>query len=98
MRNAVLILVFIVLTLLAIPVLLVCVLFGLRDAFLSYGVGMMKVGRFLLGIPLDVEGLDRLDKKTPYVLMSNHLSFLDAPLLVTVLDRHVRFIVKRFVL
>ena len=97
MRNAVLVLVFVVLTLLAVPVLLVCVLFGLRDAFLSYGVGMMKVGRFILGIPLDVEGLDRLDKKTPYVLMSNHLSFLDAPLLVTVLDRHVRFIVKRFV-
>ncbi len=97
MRNAVLVLVFIVLTLAAIPVLLVCMLFGLRDAFLSYGVGMMKVGRFILGVPIDVEGLDRLDGKTPYVLMSNHLSFLDAPLLTTVLDRHVRFIVKRFV-
>lgn len=97
MRNAVLVLVFVILTLLAIPVLLACVLFGSRDAFLSYGVWMMKVGRFILGIPLDVEGLDRLDKKTPYVLMSNHLSFLDAPLLVTVVDRHVRFIVKRFV-
>jgi len=29
--------------------------------------------------------------------MGNHLSFLDAPLLVTVLDRQVRFVVKRFV-
>jgi 1-acyl-sn-glycerol-3-phosphate acyltransferase len=29
--------------------------------------------------------------------MSNHLSFLDAPLLVTVVDRPVRFVVKRFV-
>jgi 1-acyl-sn-glycerol-3-phosphate acyltransferase len=29
--------------------------------------------------------------------MCNHLSFLDAPMLVTVVDRPVRFIVKRFV-
>jgi 1-acyl-sn-glycerol-3-phosphate acyltransferase len=85
------------LNLLAVPVLLVCVVFGLRDAFLSYGAWMMKIGRLILGIDLDVAGLDRLDRKTPYVFMSNHLSFLDAPLLVTVVDRPVRFVVKRFV-
>ena len=97
MRNTILVLAFIVLTLFAIPVLLVCVVSGWRDGFLSYGVWMMRVGRAILGIDIGVEGLDRLDKNTPYVFMSNHLSFLDAPLLVTVLDRHVRFIVKKFV-
>jgi 1-acyl-sn-glycerol-3-phosphate acyltransferase len=97
MRVALLVLAFTVLTLVAVPVLLVCVLFGLRDAFLAYGAWMMGVGRFILGIDVDVEGLDRLDRKAPYVFMSNHLSFLDAPLLVTLLDRPVRFIVKRFV-
>lgn len=97
MRNAVAALVLSLLTVAAIPVLLVCVAFGLRDGFLSYGYWMMKVGRAILGIDLEVSGLDRLDRATPYVFMSNHLSFLDAPLLVTVIDRPVRFIAKRFV-
>jgi 1-acyl-sn-glycerol-3-phosphate acyltransferase len=97
MRNAVLVLVFLVLTVLAIPVLLVCALFGLRDVFLVYGRWMMRVGRRILGIDLAVSGLDRLDRGTPYVFMSNHLSFLDGPLLMIVLDRLARVVVKRFV-
>ena len=97
MRNAAAALVLSLLTVAAIPVLLVCVVFGLRDGFLAYGCWMMKVGRAILGIDLRVAGLDRLDRATPYVFMSNHLSFLDAPLLVTVIDRPVRFIAKRFV-
>ena len=97
MRSALLVLVFLILTVLAIPVLLVCALFGLRDAFLAYGRWMMRVGRFILGIDVEAAGLDRLDRGTPYVFMSNHVSFLDGPLLMTVLDRPARVIVKRFV-
>jgi len=97
MRNAAAFLVLALLTVAAIPVLLVCVVFGLRDAFLAYGYGMMRVGAFILGIKIETVGLDRLDRKVPYVFMSNHLSFLDAPLLVTVIDRPVRFVAKRFV-
>jgi len=97
MRNAILVLVFLILTVLAIPVLLVCTLFGLRDAFLVYGAWMMRVGRSILGIDLVVTGLDRLDRGIPYVFMSNHQSFLDGPLLMTILDRPARVIVKRFV-
>ncbi|NTV81045.1 MAG: 1-acyl-sn-glycerol-3-phosphate acyltransferase [Candidatus Aminicenantes bacterium] len=97
MRNILAGLVLTLLTLIGAPILLVCMLFGLRDAFLAYGYWMMKVGRLILGIDLDVAGLGRLDRQTPCVFMSNHLSFLDAPLLVTVIDRLVRFVVKRFV-
>ncbi len=97
MRNAAAFLVLLVLTAAAIPVLLFCVVFGLRDGFLAYGYWMMKVGRAILGIKLEVAGLDRLDRGAPYVFMSNHLSFLDAPLFVTVADRPVRFVAKRFV-
>lgn len=97
MRNAAAALVLSLLTVAAIPVLLVCVVFGLRDGFLAYGCWMMRVGRAILGIDLEVAGLERLDRGTPYVFMSNHLSFLDAPLLVTVIDRPVRFVAKRFV-
>ena len=97
MRSALLVLVNFFLLLLAIPVLFICVLFGLRDAFISYGIWMMRVGRVVLGIDVEATGLDRLDPKIPYVFMSNHLSFLDGPLLMTVLDRPARVVVKRFV-
>lgn len=97
MRSAVLVIVYLFLTVLALPVLLICVLFGLRDAFLDYGCWMMKVGRRILGIKVEAIGLERLEAGTPYVFMSNHLSFLDGPLLMTVLDRPARVVVKRFV-
>jgi len=97
MRIALLVLVFLVLTVFAVPVVLFSAVFGKPDAFLAYGIWMMRLGRAIMGIDIDVAGLDRLDRTTPCVFMSNHLSFLDAPLLVTVLDRPVRSIVKRFV-
>jgi len=97
MRNVLLVLVYVFLLILAVPVLLVCVLFGLRETFLAYGTWMMRVGRRILGIDVKVTGLDRLDAATPYIFMSNHMSFLDGPLLMTILDRPARVIVKRFV-
>jgi 1-acyl-sn-glycerol-3-phosphate acyltransferase len=97
MRTGLLVLVDIPLLIIAIPVLLVCVLFGLRDQFLAYGHWMMRVGRRILGIRIEVAGLDRFDAGTPYVFMSNHLSFLDGPLLATVIGRPMRVIVKKFV-
>lgn len=97
MRNAACIVAFLILTLAAVPVLVVCALFGWRDGFLAYGVWMMRAGRRILGIGVEAKGQDRLDPARPYVFMGNHVSFLDAPLLVTVVGRPLRFIVKRFV-
>lgn len=97
MRNILFVLIYVVLLIVAVPVLLVCVLFGLRDTFIAYGRWMMRVGRRILGIKVKVRGLDRLDPAAPCLFMSNHLSFLDGPLLMTVLDRPARVIVKRFV-
>lgn len=97
MRIALLVLVLLVLTVFAAPVVLFSAVFGKPDAFLAYGIWMMRLGRGIMGIDVEVAGRDRLDRTTPCVFMSNHLSFLDAPLLVTVLDRPVRSIVKRFV-
>lgn len=97
MRNAAATFVLVLLTLLAIPILVVCVLFGFRDAFLAYGTWMMRVGRSILGIDIETAGRGRLDRGTPYIFMANHQSFVDGPLLMTVLDRPARVIVKRFV-
>ena len=97
MRNVIASIVLTVLTLPAILVLLLSALLRRPEAFLAYGVWTMRVGQRLLGITVEAEGRDRLDRRTPYVFMCNHLSFLDAPALVTVIDRPVRSIVKRFV-
>jgi 1-acyl-sn-glycerol-3-phosphate acyltransferase len=97
MRTVLLALVFIPLMILAVPVLLVCVVFGLREAFIAYAHWMMRVGLWVLGIELEVTGLDRLNRGTPYIFMSNHVSFLDGPALVAVIGRPVRVIVKKFV-
>lgn len=97
MRNIIASIVLAVLTLPAALVLLVSALLRRPEAFLAYGVWTMRVGQRLLGITVEAEGRDRLDRRTPYVFMCNHLSFLDAPALVTVIDRPVRSIVKRFV-
>lgn len=96
-RSVLLVLVNLALMFLTIPVLLFCVLFGLRGTFISFGRWLMRVDRWVLGIDVAATGLGRLDPATPYVFMLNHQSFLDGPLLVTVLERPVRFIVKRFV-
>ena len=97
MRTVLLALAFIPLMILAVRILLVCVIFGLREAFIAYAHWLMRVGLWILGIELEVTGLDRLDAGTPYIYMSNHLSFLDGPALVAVIGRPVRVIVKRFV-
>jgi len=97
MGNVLFVIVYFFLLLFGIPVLFVCALFGLREAFIAYGRWMMRVGRSILGIRVEAAGLDRIGRRIPYIFMSNHLSFLDGPLLMTVLDRPARVIVKRFV-
>jgi 1-acyl-sn-glycerol-3-phosphate acyltransferase len=98
LRNALTAVVLTVLAFLSIPVILAGEALRRQEWFLAYGAWMMKVGRTLLGIRVVPEGREKLDPARPYVFMCNHLSFLDGPLLVTVLDRPLRFIVKRFVL
>ncbi len=96
-RSVLLVLVNFGLMFLTIPVLLFCVLLGLRGTFIDFGRWLMRVDRWVLGIDVAATGLERLDPATPYVFMLNHQSFLDGPLLMTVLERPVRVLVKRFV-
>lgn len=97
LRNVLLVVAIFLLGLLAIPVFLAFMVFGAQEALIAFGTWMMRVGRDLLGIEVEVRGLERLDPAKPYVFMSNHESFLDGPMIVSVVRRPVRFIVKRFV-
>ena len=57
----------------------------------------MRVGRRVLGIDVEVSGLERFDHMASYVFMPNHLSFLDGPMMVMVIPQSVRVIMKKSV-
>jgi 1-acyl-sn-glycerol-3-phosphate acyltransferase len=47
------------------------------------------------GMRIEVDGLGHLHAADPAVLVANHASYLDGPLLFALLDRPVRFVAKR---
>jgi 1-acyl-sn-glycerol-3-phosphate acyltransferase len=47
------------------------------------------------GAKLEVQGLDGLDRKQPYVFVSNHQSTIDIPVLFRALPWNVRFVSKK---
>lgn len=49
----------------------------------------------LAGIPLRVQGLELLPQQQPFVLVTNHASYLDAVVLVAALPGDVSFVAKR---
>lgn len=95
MRTLILLLIYIIIVLLLIPVLLVCMLIRAPQPILVVGKWAMKLGKAVLGINLEVSGLETIDKKSSYVFMANHLSFLDGPLLYMLIPQPVRVILKK---
>jgi len=93
-RTAVLLFFYVLIVLCIIPVLLIAMLFGLREFLVNIGKGAMRVSRAILGLRLDVEGRDQASEAGPFVYMSNHASMLDGPLLFLLIRRPVRVIMK----
>ena len=97
MRASFLLLIYTLIVIFVAPVLLVCWVLGLRGKLMAIGKWAMRVGRRVLGIDVEVGGLERFDHKASYVFMPNHLSFLDGPVMVMVIPQSVRVIVKKSV-
>ncbi|MGA2361385.1 MAG: lysophospholipid acyltransferase family protein [Candidatus Aminicenantales bacterium] len=97
MRTFVLAVFYSLLLILITPYLLLCMLTGTKDPLIRLGRWAVRAGCRFLGIRVQTSGLERLDPATPYVFMSNHLSFLDGPLLATAIPRPVRIILKKSV-
>lgn len=96
-RTIVLLFFYLVLIILLTPVLLVFWPLGIRDPLLTVGKWAMGVSRRILGLKVEVCGLEQLDPIRPYVFMANHLSFLDGPALFYVIPQKVRVILKKSV-
>ncbi len=77
------------------PVFLVCLISRRREPLLEYARGVLRIGRFLLGLPVRVAGLEHLGGGAPRVYMANHVSFLDGPLLYILVPERLRVILKK---
>ncbi len=85
----------VVILLLVVPVLAVCALAGRRDPIIRIGQWAVRAGCRILGLRVEVSGLERIPEGTPFIFMPNHLSFLDGPLMGTFVRRPVRIVLKK---
>jgi 1-acyl-sn-glycerol-3-phosphate acyltransferase len=94
-RTILLFLIYVIIVLAMVPVLLVCLLAGVRDPLLAIGKWAMRLGTRVLGLRLDVSGLDHVDLERSYLFMPNHISFLDGPMVFMLIPQPVRVILKK---
>ena len=95
MRTIVLLLVYVVIIILVIPVLIILYLLRLKLPFFWITKGVLKFGQKILGVRLEVCGLENIDKKKSYIFMPNHLSIVDGPIMLMLIPQPVRVILKK---
>ncbi|MEN6559301.1 MAG: lysophospholipid acyltransferase family protein [Acidobacteriota bacterium] len=98
MRTALLLLFYVLVVVAGLPFFLFCRLTGQRELPLGYGLWAMRVSRRVLGLRLDVSGLEGIDPGTPRVYMPNHGSLIDGPLMLMLIPGRARVILKQSVL
>jgi len=95
MRTIVLCIVYGIIAILFIPVIILCFLIRWPHPIILIGKGAIRLGQKILGMRLEVSGLERIEKKTSYVFMFNHLSAVDGPLLFMLIPQSIRVILKK---
>jgi len=95
MRLVFLVLIYVVLIIILGVLLLIAWPFALRDPLLHVAKWAVGLAPPILGMRVDVTGREEVDKRTPYIFMANHLSFIDGPLLFRLIPRPIRVILKK---
>jgi 1-acyl-sn-glycerol-3-phosphate acyltransferase len=95
MRTIILFTLYVIIVLLLIPLLLLCYALGTPGPIVWAGNNALRIAPKILGIRLDVSGTDVVERDESYIFMSNHLSFLDGPLLYFVTPQPIRVILKK---
>lgn len=95
MRTIVLLFIYFILAILLLPVLLICYLGKWANPIIIIGKWALLLGKKILGLQLDVCGIEKIDRNLPYIFMANHLSFIDGPLLFMVIPQYVRVLLKK---
>lgn len=68
---------------------------GSADLLYAIAMWIARTGLRLSGIHVEVEGEERIDPSATYIFMSNHVSNLDPPVLITRLPRRTSVLVKK---
>ena len=97
MRAVILLVFYTVLLVLIAPFVLLCMISGMREPLIAVGKWAIRVSGAVLGVKVEVSGIEHVDSRTAYVFMSNHLSFLDGPMMVMLIPQNVRVIIKKSV-
>ncbi len=65
------------------------------DATLGVARAWARSLLFFVGVRVEVEGLEKIDPQGHYVFSSNHLSYMDTPVVLTAIPVQFRFLAKR---
>jgi 1-acyl-sn-glycerol-3-phosphate acyltransferase len=95
MRLVFLALIYIILIVILAVLLLIAWPLGLRDPLFGVAKWAVSLAPPILGIKVNVIGRERVDRRSPAIFMSNHLSFLDGPLLFLLIPLPIRVILKK---
>lgn len=77
------------------PLIFFCWLTGLSHLLFFFSRFVLHLGQKIVGISLDLQGLDGIDRKSSYVFMANHVSIIDGPLLFMLIPHPVRVLMKK---
>jgi 1-acyl-sn-glycerol-3-phosphate acyltransferase len=78
------------------PVLILLTWLFKNENFLYRPIGwFIRAGLALVGVKVDVQGLEYLDPKQAYIFTPNHQSFIEVPLFVTYLGRNPGYLAKK---
>jgi len=83
------------LLLVAPPVLLLLRIFRRKSIVYGPVRFFLQLGLRLVGVRVEVEGLEKLDPKQSYLFLSNHQSLLDIVVLLSSLKRTPAFLIKK---
>lgn len=95
MRTIVLLFIYGILVILILPVLLICCIGKWANPIIVIGRWALSLGRKVLGMNIEVYGIEGINKKSAYVFMANHLSIIDGPLLFMIIPQYVRVLLKK---
>ena len=95
MRLIFLALIYVILIIVLAVLLLIAWPLGLRGPLFSVAKWAVSLSPPILGIKVNVIGRERVDRRSPAIFMSNHLSFLDGPLLFLLIPLPIRVILKK---
>jgi len=95
MRTIILFTLIVLITLVLIPIIIFCWVFRSPQILIWAGKQALRIAPKILGIHIEITGADEIKKDRSYIFMSNHLSFLDGPLLFMIIPQPIRVILKK---